>query len=149
MQEDICGSREKTRSLPNQMSSTNPQDLLAKRHLKRIRVPQKNWDLYDIEYHKKKCWRWLDHVLSMPPPPTHWPGLVFVGHPRENGTEAGQRKLGHELSSKALSMKQYIDNTSSSCWQSQMGISLRRLKHQAAQRGLSEWASLYSRHSGE
>ena len=60
------------------------------------RAAQKTRDVYKIGDHKKTCWRWLGHVLRMPPPRpfNHCPGLLFDGHPRENETQADQRRPG-------------------------------------------------------
>ena len=33
------------------------------------RSAQKNWDVYNIGDRPERRWRWLGHVLCMPPPP--------------------------------------------------------------------------------
>ena len=80
------------------MSLMYPQDLLAKRNLERKAV-QKNWDVYDIGDHPKKTLglAWSCPLHASPRPP-HCPRLLFAGHPRENETEASQKRPEEEMS---------------------------------------------------
>ena len=77
-------------------------------------------------------------MCSACPPPFHCPGLLFDGHPRENETQADQRRPGPGAWRRTFLKDLKAGGLT---WQSQMEVPWNRLNHQTAQRVVSKRAS--------
>ena len=134
---DLCGIKEKlevyqTKCLRCVLKIYWPNVILNGELLKRLGLFIKS------ETIKKTCWCWLGHVLRMPPPPFHCPGLLFDGHPRENETQADQRRPGPGAWRRTFLKDLKAGGLT---WQSQMEVPWNRLNYQTAQRVVSKRAS--------